>query len=217
MTETARHRNDPRREATRQALIDEAERLFAEQGFDAVSTRAIGAAIGARNTNVVAYHFDGKDALIAAVLHSRLPQIDARRGAMLDAALATGTTPDIAQLMQIFAWPLFEQTDSMGHHSYARFLGALERSDKMALRGLVRDDYPHSERLSALMRAQLPPALADQAHLRMRLSIGVLVGALQRIDRDPAYAGDAGLRMFRHAIAMAAAAYAAMPDDSKGP
>ena len=60
----AARRRDPRREATARALIEAAESLFGQAGVDGVSTRQIGAAIGSANTNVVAYHFGAKDALI---------------------------------------------------------------------------------------------------------------------------------------------------------
>jgi AcrR family transcriptional regulator len=52
-------------ERTRLALIRAGLRLFAEQGFDATSTRALAAEAGA-NIGSIAYHFGGKEGLRAA-------------------------------------------------------------------------------------------------------------------------------------------------------
>lgn len=205
MTQEARKRHDPRREATRTALIEAAERLFAESGVEAVSTRQIGAAIGSLNTNVVAYHFGGKRALIEAVFHHRLPGIDARRGELL-AQLEVVAIPG---LVRAFALPLFEQTDSTGLHSFARFLGGLERSGLSAARGEVASDYPHSQHLTELLVGQLPPETAGEGTLRIRLIVSLFATVLQVIDRDPALAPAAARRMFDNAIAMAAAAFGA--------
>lgn len=53
--------------ATRTRLIKTAERLFATQGVDAVSVRAVNAAAGLGPASVH-YHFGSKDDLLAAVL-----------------------------------------------------------------------------------------------------------------------------------------------------
>ncbi|WP_227980817.1 TetR/AcrR family transcriptional regulator [Nocardia spumae] len=53
--------------ATRTRLVKTAERLFAEQGVDAVSVRAVNAAAGLGPASVN-YHFGTKDDLLAAVL-----------------------------------------------------------------------------------------------------------------------------------------------------
>ncbi|MFI7007035.1 TetR/AcrR family transcriptional regulator [Streptomyces sp. NPDC050145] len=54
-------------DATRQQLIKAAERLFATQGVDAVSVRAVNAAAG-QGPASVHYHFGSKENLVAAVL-----------------------------------------------------------------------------------------------------------------------------------------------------
>jgi len=56
---------------TRDRLLEEAEPLFAERGFEATSVRDITAAAGA-NLAAVNYHFGGKDKLYREVFRRRL-------------------------------------------------------------------------------------------------------------------------------------------------
>lgn len=208
MQTSIRRRNDPRREATRDALIEAAERLFAEMGVAATSTRQIASAIGALNTNVVAYHFGSKDALVQAVFHRRLPDLDRHRGALLAALDARGETPTILELMTAFALPLFEQVDSAGQHSFARFLGGVERSGMSSARGLVVKDYPQSERVTQLLVSALPSDTRAEGNRRLRLILSMLTTALQVIDNDHPPADEARC-LFDDAIVMAAAAFGA--------
>ena len=208
MAQALRKRHDPRRDATRIALIEAAESLFAESGVEGVSTRQIGAAIGSANTNVVAYHFGGKEALIEAIYRHRLPAIDERRAELMEAADAAGAGHDLATLVRIFAQPLFEQVDGAGRHSYARFLAGLERSGLSELRARVSADFPATERLNARIGACLSPEMRALVNLRLRLVAGLVSAALLMIDREATDANEA-IRMFDNAIAMAAAALAA--------
>ncbi len=212
-----RKRDDPRREATRAALIEAAERLFAEMGVEAVSTRQIGAAIGSLNTNVVAYHFGSKDGLIEAVFRHRLPDIDRRRAELLAQADRAGEGASIAALLRVFALPLFEQTDAAGRHSYARFLIGLERSGMVNARGQVSHDFPETDRLTDRLAALLPPEASASAHFRMRLIVGLLGAALQMIDQAADLPAPAARQLFDNAVAMAAAAYAAPPAHQGSP
>jgi len=56
---------------TKEKLVQVAERLFAEKGFDGASVRDICAGAGA-NLGAVTYHFGGKEALFAEVLDRRI-------------------------------------------------------------------------------------------------------------------------------------------------
>jgi AcrR family transcriptional regulator len=204
-----RKRADPRRAVTQVALIEAAERLFADAGIDAVSTRQIGAAIGSLNTNVVAYHFGSKDGLIEAVFRHRLPEIDRRRGELLAKADAAGKGTSIAALLRAFALPLFEQTDSAGRHSYARFLIGLERSGLLAARALVSMDFPHTNRVTARLVEYMPTGKTTDGNTRIRLVTSLLATALQLIDQSPSLSTDAARVLFDDALAMSAAALAA--------
>ena len=76
--------------ATRERLVHAAERLFAERGIDVVSLREINRASGARNAVAVQYHFADRAGVVRAILDKHLPDVEARRSAMLDQYEADG-------------------------------------------------------------------------------------------------------------------------------
>ena len=52
------------RGAARQAIVEAAERLFAERGIEAVSLRDVSAAAGQRNHSAAQYHFGDRAQLV---------------------------------------------------------------------------------------------------------------------------------------------------------
>jgi len=198
-----------RGEATRSALIEAAESLFAQYGVEGVSTRQIGAAIGSANTNVIAYHFGSKEALIREVYRHRLPAIDRRRRELLDEADMKGEGLEIATLLRVFFQPLFEQTDDEGRHSYARFIAALERSGMIATRAEVMPEFPETNRVGERMRAALPREIAPVFNTRKRLIAGLMSSTLLLIDQEASGDPELARALFDNAVAMAAVALCA--------
>ncbi|MFP8832856.1 TetR/AcrR family transcriptional regulator [Hydrogenophaga sp. XSHU_21] len=86
---TALERDDGNR---RQALLRAAARLFRQQGFSATSTRDIAAAVGMRSGSPF-YHFDHKEALLAAVMEDGMQRALAHQGASMERAVAASPVP----------------------------------------------------------------------------------------------------------------------------
>ncbi|MFJ5288450.1 TetR family transcriptional regulator [Streptomyces sp. NPDC088348] len=87
-------------DTTRARLLDEAERLFLERGYELVSVRAVNAAAG-MNPAAVHYHFGSKEDLVVALLQSRLGPLWADRLATLTRRRAAGWTPGAGELARI--------------------------------------------------------------------------------------------------------------------
>ena len=114
-----------RGDAARGALVESAERLFAERGIEGVSLRDVSKAAGQRNNSAAQYHFDDRQGLVAAVYEHRMQHVDARRHAYL----ATHDH-DVRGLVEATVIPLLDvvaETDGW----YARFL-ARTRWDPIA-------------------------------------------------------------------------------------
>jgi AcrR family transcriptional regulator len=91
--------------ATKTRLLNAAEKLFGQNGFEATSLRDITAEAQV-NLAAVNYHFQSKDSLIDAVIGRRLEPVNHRRIQMLDAA---GPSPALEQILQAFLAPILEQ------------------------------------------------------------------------------------------------------------
>lgn len=88
----------------RQAILLAAERLFATDGFHAVSLRDIAAEAGVP-VALVSYHYGTKNDLYRAIFESWLPSVHRRR-ALLDAALADEATLTLEAVLKAFVSPL---------------------------------------------------------------------------------------------------------------
>jgi AcrR family transcriptional regulator len=99
---------------SKDALLDAAERLIAERGFE-VPLRDIAHAAGQRNNSAVNYHFRSRQDLLDAVVARRLLPMELERERML-AELDDGA--DVHALMRILVLPLVHLEST----HYARFL-----------------------------------------------------------------------------------------------
>ena len=117
-----------RNDQTRQTMIEAAEKLFAERGFDGLSLREVALASGQRNHSAVQYHFGSKAGLIEAVFEARMAPIDARRREMLLELDGAGRSGDVMGLVEALVRPLAEAvvTDPPGW--WGRFLGQVYRT-----------------------------------------------------------------------------------------
>jgi AcrR family transcriptional regulator len=202
-TERTRTRRDPRREATRIALIEKAEALIAEFGVEGVSTRQIGAAIGSANNNVVAYHFGSKEELITAIYHHRLPAIEARRAELLGELECDGRATTLRGLLNALWRPLYEQRGEDGKHSYAAFLAGLARSGWAWTRYSLDQDYRVLNAIVERIRALLPTAAQPRYRLRLVATAAMITNSLASIDASDGPDTEA---TFRELLVMAAAA-----------
>ncbi|MCX2929214.1 TetR family transcriptional regulator [Mycobacterium sp. CVI_P3] len=101
---------------SREELLDAAERLIAEHGFE-VPLREIAVAAGQRNNSAVNYYFRSRQDLIDAVVARRLVPMEVERQAMLD-CMSDEQMADAHAVLRILVEPFFH---SEGTH-YARFL-----------------------------------------------------------------------------------------------
>lgn len=158
------HRSDSSTDTVSQgeiALILAAERLFAEQGIDAVPLRHINQAANQKNMSAAHYHFGSRDGLVTAVLMYRLPDLDRRRGLLLN---EDAGRKEICFYLSAFICPLVQELMPRPEGNYfVRFMQQYER---------WRGDY-------ALVRQITPESVAIYNHLE-RL-IGYLPAPVRRV------------------------------------
>jgi AcrR family transcriptional regulator len=119
---TARRGRYSAGEETRVLLIESAERLFAQRGYDAVSLAEIRSAAGQHNASVISYYFGSKERLLRAIFDHRLPAISADRAALVDGLTAQGGALTTRDALWALVRPLVN-TLHKGNH----YVGLLDR------------------------------------------------------------------------------------------
>lgn len=107
--------------ATRERILDAAERLFAEHGFAGTSHRQI-AAEARVNLAAVNYHFGSKEGLFLAVVRRRLEPVNRRRLEMLEEAEARSGPLRLEDIARAFVEPVLK---ARGEESEDWVLGRL--------------------------------------------------------------------------------------------
>ncbi len=156
----------------RQKLLDAAERLFAEKGLGAVSTREIAREAGQGNHSAVNYHFGSLDKLLQAILDYRMLPLNERRRELLDALLARGEQGNLEALLRVMIEPLAGELLRPATESrYLRLMAQLMSNGEWQ-----SQFWQHPHRSSALLEsgelimALLEPELgAELALERLRL------------------------------------------------
>ena len=138
-----------------------AERLFAEHGVAAVSSRQISEAAGQGNNAAVGYHFGTKTDLIRAIVRRHDEVIEhARRGLVERIDEDGGDSGDgggngLRAWVECLVLPLTGHLAAVGRTSwYARF--SLQVSTDPVLREIITDDVLGAPSLAQIVRGLLP-------------------------------------------------------------
>ena len=108
-----------RAQATREAILAAAERLFAESGVITVSNRQISEAAGQGNNTAVGYHFGTKADLVRAIVHQHMAEMEKLRAAMVEEA---ADSIDLRVWVACLVRPSTTHLEALGSPTwYARF------------------------------------------------------------------------------------------------
>lgn len=168
-------------ESTAHALLDAAEAAFAREGVEHVSLRAIMRAAGA-NPAAVHYHFGSREALAEAVLDRLLEPLQARRTALLEAAVADchGQVP-LRRLLDALVRPDLELALDVDDRNpgAAGIVGAIYTQPADFVRARVEASFaPVAERFLPHLAAGLPQLAHEEIAWRVRWVIFGTLGAL---------------------------------------
>ncbi|MEZ4217806.1 MAG: TetR/AcrR family transcriptional regulator [Myxococcota bacterium] len=165
---------------TRTRILDRAERLFAESGFEGVSLREVGRAARV-NSAAVHYHFGSREALVEAVVLRRMEAVQRRRRELLDALVAEGAARSVRRLLGVLVDPLVELVlrEPRAGRAYVRLLARLyadRKADAYALAmrhfGEVHTELGHH--LARALPDVPPPVLARRIALCVQATLATL-------------------------------------------
>lgn len=168
---------------SRELLIATAERLFAERGVEAVSTRQIARAAGQSNTAAVHYWFGSRRGLIEAILEHRMSAVNRERLALIDDLLHSGREADLRDVVALYVRPLAAQLAS--GTAYVRFTAQVYASQEIDIGTLARGKWDQSLRTVArMMRDRLPALPRPVLRARVALFFHQVVYALADWERE---------------------------------
>lgn len=194
--------------ATRDRLLDAAERLFAQHGLAATSVREITAEAGA-NLAAVNYHFGGKHRLYVESFRRRLGVLREQRLATITATLAAASGPPrIETLLTAFAESFLEPLlDADCGRSLMRMIQR-EMLDPELPEGMFEGELtgPVRAALAEGILAIDPAIPADHVRLSVESFIAQLLHLARTLHRAGSSAATAGVRtQIEHIVRFSAA------------
>jgi AcrR family transcriptional regulator len=175
---------------TRTRILDAAEALFMQHGFEGTSMRQLTSRAGV-NLAAVNYHFGSKDALIQAVFRRRLDPMNTARIAEL-AKLEAGGSLSPETIIRAFVGPSLRLVEDAkgGGRNFTRLLGRTYTEPSKTLRALIGQMYaPTMERYKTALERALPQMPKDELVWRMHFMFGTLAYTLAATDTVQLIAG----------------------------
>lgn len=170
------------RSATRDALLDAAERLFARVGIERASLRAITREADA-NLASVHYHFGSKDALIQAVFARRLGPINRERLELLNRLEEeAGDEPiPLESVLGAFLEPVMAMLrrsnagEARSAHQLARLVVQALNDPEGPAQSIVLEEFREvKERFIQALGRTLPDVSREELFWRFHFSVGAM-------------------------------------------
>ena len=170
---------------TQQRILDVAESLFMEHGFEATGLRQITAA-AAVNLAAVHYHFGSKEELFQAVLKRRLDPMNQERVELLDALERESQTPPACEaiIAAMFIPALKLARDkARGGNNFLRLLGRAYADPAPFIRHFLSREYaPMIVRFKAAIGRALPHLPPRELSWRLHFLMGAMSYTLAGTD-----------------------------------
>lgn len=159
-------------------LVEAAEKLFAEKGFEAVSVRDITKEAGA-NVAAVNYHFGSRDGLVVAVISRYLMPVNQERLVRLERAEKNGG--ETGEIIAAFVKPMVEQVgkSELSEKLYCQLLGRIFSEQAVALPGELEYQTRNVvEKFTKALAKNLPGFSPEELVWRLHFIVGGLIHLL---------------------------------------
>lgn len=200
---------------TRERLILEAERLFAERGIDGVTMRMICDAADQKFAGSVQYHFGDLQGLLYAVFEYRETQLQPQRRALLDQARRDGRLDDVRFLLRVLFQPNFRLYAEEGNIHFMRCHAAYLTTHRP--RGIEHPVDRNSPSTQAMREAmdlldhRLSALGPGRAALRLEYVGTMLLYGMAEYDANPTRCGISAEAHFEELLDMMTQAIIVLP------
>jgi AcrR family transcriptional regulator len=163
-------------------LLDAAEQLFADKGFDVVSVRDV-TQLAKANVAAVNYHFGSRDGLIALVVTRYMMPVNEERLARLETLEKkwSGKAIPLEEIIEAFVRPLvgIVRKSELSERLFCRLLGRIFAMPGDGLPPPVEDQMRNlSERFSRALGKALPLVSPEDLAWRMHFVAGAMIHML---------------------------------------
>lgn len=162
--------------ATKELILDAAESLFADSGFQATSLRDITSAASV-NLASVNYHFGSKDALLTALLERHFAPVNKRRIELLDELEATSASEvKLEDIVRAFLSPPFKlfARDIKKRATLLRLVGRLHSETDEVRAAFVVTLQPTIRRFTAAFQKASPEIAPEEVVWRTLFLVGAM-------------------------------------------
>ena len=185
------------KEGPKLRLVEAAEKLFAQNGFDVVSVRDITQAAGG-NVAAVNYYFGSRDALVEVVMTRYLVPVNEERLARLEAAERkwAGQAVPVEDVVAAFVRPLITQVENSGlsESLFYRLVGRIFGSHGVAIPATLQTQMGVLiDRFTRALGKALPTVAEEELVWRLHFVVGAMIYMLTHGETVPRLApGAAG-------------------------
>ena len=157
---------------TKQKILDTAERLFGEHGYDATSLRQIIAEAGV-NLAAIHYHFGSKQELLDELILRKASPVNEQRIALLDRAVAQAGSGPLAveKVLEAFMGPMSSAAEQ--NPQFVRVMGRLH-AEGLLPTVVQRHFQPVIVRFRTAMQRALPELPEQEFLWRLHFMIGAM-------------------------------------------
>lgn len=163
---------DKGQRGTVERILDAAEKLFAEFGFDGVSLRQITREAGVELA-LANYHFGPKLELFRAVVRRRAQALNAQRFALLE---NLDSDASIEEILHAFTTPFLErsQRGGPGWKNYARVIAQIANSPRWTPAILATEFDPVARIFIARIQKNFPHTREEDLHWCFNFLLGAM-------------------------------------------
>ena len=163
--------------STKNKILDAAETLFADKGFNGTSLREI-TSLADVNLAAVNYHFGSKKELIKAVMSRYMNELSPRLESALSVVCNQEKTPELIEVFSAFIEPLLSLNvfKENGTSNFLQLLGRGYTDSQGFLRWFLTTQYPGviTNFVTAVQRAY-PELTAEDIFWRLHFTMGTVV------------------------------------------
>lgn len=169
--------------STKNKILDAAEELFANKGFNGTSLREITSQAEV-NLAAVNYHFGSKKELIKAVISRYMDEVSPKLElALLD--VTAQPSPSLHQVFSAFVQPLLSLNDyrENGTSIFLQLLGRGYTDSQGFLRWFLTTQYPNViDYFVQAVQKSYPDLTAEQMFWRLHFTMGTIVFTMSSSD-----------------------------------